>query len=248
MTGIVRNVTQQKLAAEELAKVYDREKRARDEAVEANRSKDFFLAFVSHELRSPLNAILGWSKILLTKTVDDPLEGTRFETIERSADCRQSYKRSSGFGSCRVRETAFGISPDELMRSGPRRPISRRSRSLKHTASSLRSCRLRGGHRFADAGRLQQVFTNLISNAIKFTPDGGKVSIALRSTAETVAIHVKDTGQESILRHCPIFSINFRKARSVGVEVNRSRPRPFNCQDSGEKTRRCGQTLSAGTW
>src|SRR4030095_4701205 len=85
MTGVVRNVTQQRVAADELAKVYDREKRARDEAVEANRAKDFFLAFVSHELRSPLNAILGWSKILLTKTVDDATRKNALQTIERSA-------------------------------------------------------------------------------------------------------------------------------------------------------------------
>ena len=71
MVGIVRRITEEKLAAEELERVYDREKKARDEAEIANRAKDFFLAFVSHELRSPLNAILGWARILQTRSVDD---------------------------------------------------------------------------------------------------------------------------------------------------------------------------------
>ncbi|MEP6849523.1 MAG: histidine kinase dimerization/phospho-acceptor domain-containing protein, partial [Acidobacteriota bacterium] len=85
MTSVVRRITEEKLAAEELSLVYDRERRARDEAVEANRAKDLFLAFVSHELRSPLNAILGWSKILLTKEVDAETQRNALETIERSA-------------------------------------------------------------------------------------------------------------------------------------------------------------------
>src|SRR5215470_4078294 len=85
MTSVVRKITEEKLEAEELSLVYAREKRARDEAVEANRAKDLFLAFVSHELRSPLNAILGWAKILLTKNVDDETRRNALETIERSA-------------------------------------------------------------------------------------------------------------------------------------------------------------------
>src|SRR6476469_7027015 len=85
MTSVVRKVTEQKLAEDELVRVYDREKKARDEAEEANRSKDFFLAFVSHELRSPLNAILGWSKILLSRPVDDETRRNALETIEKSA-------------------------------------------------------------------------------------------------------------------------------------------------------------------
>ena len=195
MTGIVRDVTEQKIAADELARVYDREKRARDEAVEANRAKDFFLAFVSHELRSPLNAILGWSKILLTKTVDDTTRQNALETIERSArlqtklinDLVDSARVASGklrlefhpTNLCEVVRTAYQAQKPAADTHG-----------LEFTFET--DC----GEVivFGDAGRLQQVFTNLISNAIKFTPDGGHVSIAIRKTAETVSVHVTDTG------------------------------------------------------
>ena len=195
MTGIVRIVTQQKFAAEELAKVYDREKRARDEAVEANRAKDFFLAFVSHELRSPLNAILGWSKILLTKTVDDPTRKHALETIERSArlqtklinDLVDSARVASG----RLRLEFHPTNLCEVVRMAyqSQKPV-----ADSHGLEFVFDADCDEVIVFGDAGRLQQVFTNLISNAIKFTPDGGRVSIKLKSTAETVAVHVKDTG------------------------------------------------------
>lgn len=196
MTGIVRKVTEQKLAVNELAKVYDREKRARDEAVEANRAKDFFLAFVSHELRSPLNAILGWSKILLTKTVDENTRKNALETIERSArlqtklinDLVDSARVSSG----KLRLEFHPTNVYEIVRVAYQ---AQKPTADAHSLDFTFSTDCDEVVVFGDAGRLQQVLTNLISNAIKFTPDGGSVSIELKKTPETVAIHVKDTGQ-----------------------------------------------------
>ncbi len=196
MTGIVRKVTEQKLAVNELAKVYDREKRARDEAVEANRAKDFFLAFVSHELRSPLNAILGWSKILLTKKVDDSTRKNALETIERSArlqtklinDLVDSARVASG----KLRLEFHPTNVCEIVRVAYQ---AQKPTADAHGLEFTFSTDCDEVVVFGDAGRLQQVLTNLISNAIKFTPDGGKVSVDVKKTPEVVAIHVKDTGQ-----------------------------------------------------
>lgn len=196
MMGIVRNVTEERLAASELAKVYDREKRARDEAVEANRAKDFFLAFVSHELRSPLNAILGWSKILLTKKVDDDTRRKALETIERSArfqtklinDLVDSARVASG----KLRLEFHPTNLCEIVRAVYH---AQKPTADTHNLDFTMTMDCGDVVVFGDAGRLQQVLTNLVSNAIKFTPDGGRVSIDVRPTAETVAVHVKDTGQ-----------------------------------------------------
>jgi len=195
MMGIVRNVTEQKLAAEELAKVYGRERRARDEAVEANRAKDFFLAFVSHELRSPLNAILGWSKILLTKTVDENTRRNALETIERSArlqtklinDLVDSARVASG----KLRLEFHPTNLCEIVRVAyqGQKPTAESHRLEFTFQSDCDEVVV-----FGDAGRLQQVITNLISNAIKFTPEGGKVEIAVHKGDDRVEVRVKDTG------------------------------------------------------
>ena len=196
MMGVVRKITDQKYAVSELAKVYDREKRARDEAVEANRAKDFFLAFVSHELRSPLNAILGWSKILLTKKVDDATRKNALETIERSArlqtklinDLVDSARVASG----KLRLEFHPTNLCEIVRGAyqAQKPTAD-AHNLDFTFKADRDEVVV----FGDAGRLQQVLTNLISNAIKFTPEGGKISIDLTTTPDTVSVRVSDTGQ-----------------------------------------------------
>ena len=196
MMGIVRKITEQKYAVSELAKVYDREKKARDEAVEANRAKDFFLAFVSHELRSPLNAILGWSKILLTKKVDESTRKNALETIERSArlqtklinDLVDSARVASG----KLRLEFHPTNLCEIVRVAYQ---AQKPTADAHDLDFSFSSNCDEVIVFGDAGRLQQVLTNLISNAIKFTPDGGKVSIDIKKTPEAVIVSVKDTGQ-----------------------------------------------------
>ena len=196
LMGIVRNVTEQRIATEELARVYDREKRARDEAVEANRAKDFFLAFVSHELRSPLNAILGWAKILLTKSVDDKTRQNALETIERSArlqtklinDLVDSARVASG----KLRLEFHPTNLCEIVRGAYQ---AQKPTADAHRVDFTFSADCEEVVVFGDAGRLQQVFTNLMSNALKFTPDGGRITVDIRLAAETVSVHVKDTGQ-----------------------------------------------------
>jgi PAS domain S-box-containing protein len=194
--GTFRKITEEKLAAEDLAKVYDREKKARDEAVEANRSKDFFLAFVSHELRSPLNAILGWSKILLTKTLDDATRKNALETIERSArvqtklinDLVDSARVASGKLRLEFRPTNVY----EIVRATyhSQKPSAELRNINFEFASDSDEIAV-----FGDAGRLQQVFNNLISNAIKFTPEGGSVNVKVETGKDAVRVAVRDTGR-----------------------------------------------------
>lgn len=195
MIGVIRNITKQKIAGEELKIVNEREKKARDEAVEANRTKDFFLAFVSHELRSPLNAILGWSKILLTKKVDEETRRNALETIERSArfqtklinDLVDSARVASG----KLRLENRPANLYEIIRNSfqAQKP-SAESRNLKFELTANE----KDIPIFGDAGRLQQVFGNLISNAIKFTPEDGKVSIDVQTAENTAIVTVTDTG------------------------------------------------------
>ena len=196
MMGVVRKITEQKAAEEDLSRVYDREKRARDEAEDANRAKDFFLAFVSHELRSPLNAILGWSKILLTKKVDEQTQTSALETIERSARA-QAQLINDLVDSARITSGKLRLEfhPTNLYE------ILKTIFHSQKPAAEGKNIDLRFEFDseeipvFADAGRLQQVFNNLISNALKFTPEGGKIIIKAETTKSAAKITVKDNGQ-----------------------------------------------------
>jgi PAS domain S-box-containing protein len=196
MMGVVRKITEQKLAGEELQRVNDLVKKARDEAVEANRAKDFFLAFVSHEIRSSLNAIIGWSRILLTKEVDDATRKSALETIERSArtqtklinDLVDSARVASG----KLRLEYQQIDICEVVRGSyeAHRPSAETAKINYKFESDVEKLTIVG-----DSARLQQVFGNLISNALKFTPQGGEISISIKTGAEAVTVDVRDNGR-----------------------------------------------------
>ncbi len=195
MTGVLRKITDRKIADEELSIVYEREKKARDEAEEANRAKDFFLAFVSHELRSPLNAILGWTKILLTKQVDEATRKNALETIERSAraqsklinDLVDSARVASG--KLRLELTPVNISDVIKNVYNSHKPQADTKHINLNFSSNNENISVVG-----DAVRLQQVFTNLLSNSLKFTPDGGNIDIKIESQPDTVTVSISDNG------------------------------------------------------
>ncbi len=212
MMGVVRKITDKKLANEELSKVYDREKKARDEAEEANRAKDFFLAVVSHELRSPLNAILGWSKILLTKEVDDETRKSALETIEKSArtqaklidDLIDSARISSG----KLKLEMQPLNLFEVLKTAynSQQPAAESKNINLEFTANVENIQVYG-----DAFRLQQIFSNLLSNAMKFTREGGDIKIDAQADVNSVKISVKDNGQGIIPSALPNIFRQFRQ-------------------------------------
>ena len=196
MMGLVRRITEKKTASEELSKIYEREKKARDEAEEANRTKDSFLAIVSHELRSPLNAILGWTKILLTRDLDKETTRNALETIERSAraqaklieDLVDSARISSGKMRLEYRPTNLY----EIIKTvyNSQKPAADSKNINLEFNSDQTNVQI-----FGDSVRLQQVFGNIVSNSIKFTPEEGSVAINVSINNDTAVVSIKDNGQ-----------------------------------------------------
>ncbi len=196
ITGIVRGISDCEVANEELSIVYAREKKARDEAEEANRAKDFFLAVVSHELRSPLNAILGWSKILLTKEVDKETTKNALETIEKSARSQakliEDLLDSARVASGKLRMEFRSINICEIIKTvcNLQKSIAEAKNTSLEFSSDKDEIQV-----FGDSARLQQVFNNLLSNALKFTKEGNTIQVDVKTVDEIVQVFVKDNGQ-----------------------------------------------------
>lgn len=196
MMGIVRKITERKRADEELARIHERERKALDIAEEANRAKDYFIAFVSHELRSPLNSILGWAKILLTKKVDENTQKNALETIERSAKTQakliEDLVDSARVTSGKLRLDLAPVNLYDVVNSTFQSHLptaQSRQIELSFDYDTNRA------EVYGDPTRLQQVFTNLLTNALKFTPNGGKIFLGMETFGEQAKVSIRDTGQ-----------------------------------------------------
>ena len=194
MMGSVRDIDHRKQSEERVRQLFAAEKAARDAVDEANREKDHFLAVVSHELRSPLNSILGWSKILLGQNVDEKTRKNALETIENSAklqakligDLVDSAKIISG----KMNLTFRPVSLNKLVESVylSQLPLAV-EKKINFSLGNLSPAPITG-----DASSLQQVITNLITNAIKFTPPNGSIFIELTELSNFVVFQITDTG------------------------------------------------------
>ena len=167
---------------------------------EANRIKDEFLATLSHELRTPMSAILGWSQILRRTNADDPASRPEelaqgLTVIERNArlqaqiidDLLDMNRILSG----KVRLTLQSVQIGEIIRAVVEAvgPAASAKNQLLEVSIGEAMGEVRG-----DSSRLQQVFYNLLQNAVKFTPRGGRIRIAAGATDSQVIVWVTDNG------------------------------------------------------
>ena len=194
--GTVLNITEQKRAEAEREQLLQREQAAREEAERANRIKDEFLAVLSHELRSPLNPILGWSKLLQNSKLDAAKTQQALKTIERNAQLQAELIEDlldvSRILQGKLNLNVSSINLVFIIRAAMETVrLAAEAKSIKVEASFEPGVVLVSG----DATRLQQVVWNFLSNAVKFTPTGGQVSIRLECLDSYAQITVSDTGQ-----------------------------------------------------
>jgi PAS domain S-box-containing protein len=194
--GSCIDITDRKLVEGEREYLLNREQRARAEAEAANRAKDEFLAVVSHELRAPLNAMLGWSRILQYKQVDQATQVMALETIERSARI-QAQIIDDLLDTARIISGKLRIEVQPINLA----PVIQAAIDIMHPAAEAKGIEISTSLSSemdiitGDSERLQQVVWNLVSNAIKFTPRDGRVEVLLRRVDPYLQIVVKDTGQ-----------------------------------------------------
>jgi hypothetical protein len=185
---------------------------AREEAESANRMKDRFLATVSHELRNPLSAILGWISLVRSGTLDSIKASRANEIVERNAKSLASLIDDM-LDVVRINNGKLNLNfgPADLVQIvesalGAMRP-SADAKEITVESHLEADCQVDG-----DSNRLQQVVSNLLSNAIKFTPRGGKVQVSLLRGESDVELSISDTGRGISCEFLPLVFDPFRQA------------------------------------
>jgi PAS domain S-box-containing protein len=213
---VVRDITERRQAEEERSLLLARERAAREQAESATRAKDEFVAMVSHEIRSPLNSILGWTQMLRAGKIDQEETARALEVIERNAraqlriieDLLDISRVITGKLTLNVREVELAQIIEGALDS-VRPAADAKSIQLRARIES------RGDVISGDPARLQQVVWNLLSNAVKFTPSHGRVEVSLERIDSHLRITVSDSGAGINPEFLPFVFDRFRQADSA---------------------------------
>lgn len=185
---------------------------ARTQAEEANRLKDEFLATVSHELRTPLNAIMGWVSLLRQARFDKDRVANILEIIERNAKSQAQIIADvldisrMITGRMKLDRTPVSLARVVLDALDTIRPGAETKGVVIHTEID------EGAVVCGDAERLQQVFWNVLSNACKFTPAGGRIDVVLGTEASWSIVEISDSGGGISPEFLPFVFDRFRQA------------------------------------
>ena len=209
--------SQKETIAQDREKLIEVEKALRAEAENANRMKDEFLATLSHELRTPLNSILGWATVLTSGKDVDPSVMEAAKVIQRNAN-QQAQLINDLLdlnriiaGKIRLELQAVDVAKvidtalDALEPQVAQKHI-RLTKLIDHKVEPIRG----------DPARVQQVVTNLLTNAIKYTPRAGKISVALERVNSHIEITVSDTGRGIPPEVLPKLFQRFAQVQSEG--------------------------------
>jgi PAS domain S-box-containing protein len=214
MVGISRDVTSERESAQERERLLKSAREARDEAETQSRLKDEFLATVSHELRTPMNVILGWLDILASgKSVRE--SASALSIVQRNAqiqarlidDLLDMNRLLSGNLRIELAPVDVGAAVQTTIQ-GLQPAADAKGLELTSTIDPPAIAAL------ADARRLQQVLWNLLHNALKFTPKGGRVDVRVRQHSGQIEIVVEDSGPGILREFLPHIFERFRQQDS----------------------------------
>ncbi len=212
-TRQVLTICRQCASALDRVEFFEAEQEARKRAEEANRAKDEFVGIISHELRSPLQAILGWTKMLRAKKL--PKEGIdrALEIVEQSAltqaqllgDLLDLTRLTSGKLSLTLKPHKIVTIAQEVIDSVKPAAADKQIIVTLVEKTEIPEC-------IFDAQRIKQSLTNIVSNAIKFTPPFGAVTIKIALENELLCIAVSDTGEGIPAEFLPYVFEKFRQS------------------------------------
>jgi two-component system, sensor histidine kinase len=193
LVATVRALLRVRRAETELAAALEGERRARQIVEEANRLKDEFIATLSHELRTPLNAMMGWIWQLRHTKLGDDASARALDSLERNArmqaqlinDLLDVSRVSKGKLQLEMRLVDLKAEVDTIAES-LRESIEGEHLNLRLDLAPV--------YVAGDQARLQQIVTNLLTNAVQFTPVGGWISVTLSTEGDDAVLSVKDTG------------------------------------------------------
>ncbi|BAB78082.1 two-component hybrid sensor and regulator [Nostoc sp. PCC 7120 = FACHB-418] len=218
---VIEDITQQKQLEAERTHLLAQEQSARNAAEAANHAKDEFLSILSHELRNPLNSMLGWANLLRTHQLEEVTVNQGLEAIERSAQA-QNHLISDLLDVSRISSGRLRMDAQEVELI----PVIEAAIAVVRLAAEAKNIqietKLDPTHTpmLGDPIRLQQVIWNLLSNAIKFTPTKGRIDVTLEYTYFQAQIQVKDTGAGIKADFLPYVFERFRQADGTRTRSN----------------------------